>query len=102
MSGGAYGYLYERVQDMAERLRHTDTNMRRAAFRVLLLRVAEAMRAIEWNDSGDGDDREERLIAECLGGGLLARACVREAAVARCDELRREVEELRKQLEEEK
>jgi hypothetical protein len=30
--------------------------------------VAKALRAIEWNDSGDGDDREDEAIRACLSG----------------------------------
>ena len=33
---------------------------------VLLARV---IRAIDWNDSGDGDDEEESLVSKLLSGG---------------------------------
>jgi len=38
----------------------------RLAMRKHLLKVAAALRAIEWNDSGDGADNEEELIIACL------------------------------------
>lgn len=63
MSGGSMNYLYRSVKDADFR---TDTVLRRA-FRAHLNTVANTLRAIEWNDSGDGDDREDDLIRECIG-----------------------------------
>jgi hypothetical protein len=42
-----------------------DTAMRRAFSEHLVL-VSRALRAIEWNDSGDGDPGEEDAIRACL------------------------------------
>lgn len=63
MSGGSMDYLYIKVEDASFR---EDTPLRRA-FRSHLIKLAAALQAIEWNDSGDGDDREEELIREVLG-----------------------------------
>lgn len=59
MSGGAYDYIYSRVDDMADSLRRTGTDPRRASFQKLLKIVSKAMHDIEWVDSCDygiGDD----------------------------------------------
>ncbi len=63
MSGGSMDYLYAKVQDA----QFLETTQLRVAFRLHLQRVAKAMRAIEWNDSGDGDYREDALIEAVLG-----------------------------------
>lgn len=54
MSGGSYDYAYTRVDDMAGSMmgRHFDHPLR-MAFARHLERVAKAMRAVEWADSGD-------------------------------------------------
>jgi hypothetical protein len=46
---------------------YVDTELRKK-FRSHLRRVSEAMRAIEWNDSGDGASNEADLIRACLEG----------------------------------
>lgn len=62
MSGGSMDYLCYKVQDATFK---EDTVLRRA-FKAHLLLVARAMKAIEWNDSGDGDDGEEAAIRACI------------------------------------
>ncbi len=56
-------YLYSRVLDAEFR----ENTPLRVAFREHLKLVAAALQAIEWNDSGDGDDDEEKNICACLG-----------------------------------
>lgn len=75
MSGGSYDYAYRHVEDMADSLRAEGScgaapAALRELFREHLRHVAEAMHAIEWNDSCDGDSREEELIIRCLSGRL--------------------------------
>ncbi len=72
-------YLYSRVEDAHF---HENTSLRRA-FREHLNLVAKALRAIEWNDSLDGDDREGDAIRACLGPHAELAQLVREAKVAR-------------------
>ena len=68
MSGGSYDYAYAKVSDMAENMRHLDRPERRK-FRDLLLRVAKAMEAVEWEDSGDTSrEATTKAIDEVLGG----------------------------------
>lgn len=79
MSGGSYEYAYQRVNDMADGLQidggcSAVPPALRVAFRAHLRAVAKAMRAIEWNDSGDGDDNEEKLVRACLTGNDWAEA----------------------------
>ena len=62
MSGGSMDYLYFKVEDASFRM---STPMREAFDRHLKL-VARALRAIEWNDSGDGDDGEDAAILACI------------------------------------
>lgn len=70
MSGGHYDYAYYKVLDMADTLeedlkekqRHPkkyNTHLRRKV--ILFLReVSDMMRALEWEDSGDGGNWESR------------------------------------------
>ena len=52
MSGGSWDYAYQRVQDVADRFRGSRDATRRA-FGEHLAKCAEAMRVVEWVDSGD-------------------------------------------------
>lgn len=81
MSGGSYDYAFGRIDDLANAIREnagcrnlpgenpdeygSPPSLRRA-FAEHLRKVARAARAIEWNDSGDGDRDEQRLIRECI------------------------------------
>lgn len=73
MSGGSYNYAYRHVEDFADEMRaeggcgdYSDPT-HRALFRIYLRRVAAAMKAVEWNDSGDGARDESELILACVG-----------------------------------
>ena len=73
MSGGRYEYAYERVERVSFEIAmdggcHTASRPLRNAFRTHLVKVARALKAIEWNDSGDGDKDETELIQACLPG----------------------------------
>lgn len=87
MSGGSMHYLYQRVLD-AEFVINTPE---RRAFRRHLDRVAHALKSIEWNDSGDGDSREEERIRACLSPAAVLEACIEQAHAA-AKELREELE----------
>ena len=63
MSGGSMNYLYSAVESAT----FEENTILRKAFRLHLLKVSEALRAIEWNDSGDGADNEDFLIAKAIG-----------------------------------
>jgi hypothetical protein len=66
MSGGSMDYAFLRVYEACERIKPT-TERRRAVIEHLRL-VAEALRAIEWVDSGDsGPEYEEDAITGCIG-----------------------------------
>lgn len=72
MSGGSYNYLYSRIEDASHQVdsRGRTTSPLRAAFAQHLLLVAEAMRMVEWVDSGDyspGDEND--AIRACLSPG---------------------------------
>ncbi len=73
MSGGSYDYAYLTILRLAEGIK-LDSDAPNAAppalrtrFRELLLRVAAACRAVEWNDSGDGASEEATLLHQLLG-----------------------------------
>ncbi len=78
MSGGSYNYAYHHVEEAALEITEdgccsaASPELRRA-FKAHLLKVAKALRAVEWNDSGDGDDEETLLILDVLGqaGGVV-------------------------------
>ena len=63
MSGGSYDYVFEKINDFADALesgkcfqgRETgcENNLDRLGFAAHLRKVSDAMKAIEWVDSGD-------------------------------------------------
>jgi len=82
MSGGSMNYLYERIEDVAAGLHAT--TIERKALQIHLRKLALALKAVEWNDSGDGAEDEPELIRACLApGGALetaiddAHTCIR-------------------------
>ena len=84
MSGGSMDYLYLRVMDVT-----FDTySPERRAFRKHLHLVAKALKSIEWNDSGDGDDEEIRNIMACVSHADVLQAAI-DVAVAAQRELSR-------------
>lgn len=67
MSGGSWGYAYDGLDEVAERLSGSDDAERRA-LGTLLSRVAKALHDIEWVDSGDyGKGDELAAIRAALG-----------------------------------
>jgi hypothetical protein len=73
MSGGSYSYAYQRLDDFADELRevggcgdYAAPPFVRRAFAEHCRKVARAMHAIEWNDSGDGHRDELALIKAVL------------------------------------
>lgn len=67
MSGGSWEYAHEKVRDVAERLLAEDYPPRIALGRALL-RFAEALHDIEWEDSGDyGPGRSLPAMEKALG-----------------------------------
>lgn len=87
MSGGSMDYLYLRVREAEFHINSPE----RAAFRRHLMLVANALRSIEWNDSGDGDDQEVHNIAACIS----LSASENDKLRAENERLRAEVERLR-------
>lgn len=66
MSGGVYDYAYMKVAQMAEELADS-VNPKRREFAEHMRLVAEAMRAIEWVDSGDcSEPHDTDAIKRCL------------------------------------
>jgi hypothetical protein len=87
MSGGSYDYFYSKVEHVAACIRedsieeYTRPSLRRA-FKAHLLKVADALHAVEWNDSGDGDSEECAKIEACLAPGAEIEAATAAARVA--------------------
>ena len=72
MSGGSYNYAYRHLEQFGDSLQteasgcgYADRTLREL-FKLHCYKVAEAMRAIEWNDSGDGAAKEQELIKACI------------------------------------
>lgn len=83
MSGGSMDYLASSVRHAT----FTESTPERRAFRKLLLRVADALHAIEWHDSGDTDGKDEsELIRACLPADAVLLAAIEHA-----EEVRREL-----------
>lgn len=71
MSGGKYDYAYRQIEMLADNISYKGdcsaaSETLRKKFVEHLKLVAEVARAIEWNDSGDGDSEEVELILRCL------------------------------------
>lgn len=67
MSGGSWDYLYNKVEDAADRLDGSTCEHRRA-FGKLVAKVADALHAIEWVDSCDYAPNDEiEPIKKALG-----------------------------------
>ena len=84
MSGGHYDYAYSKLQDFIERMKtsgccHAAPPAVRQAFKEHLLKVSEAMKAIEWNDSGDGNSDEEELIMKCISNTDVLQSAIDDA-----------------------
>ena len=75
MSGGSMEYLCYKVEEAS----FARITPERKAFIKHLQLVAKALKAIEWNDSGDGANDEEKLIRKCLGEGDVLDICVEDA-----------------------
>lgn len=89
MSGGSYNYAYRHIEDLAADIRerggcgpeYSESQLRRA-FKSHLAKVAAACRAIEWNDSGDGDSAESEKIRACLPETAELDAAIEQAGEA--------------------
>ena len=75
MSGGSMDYLYARVEDS----RFDTYSPERKAFRKHIFLVAKALKSIEWNDSGDGDDDEVSNIMVCISKTDVLEAVLEDA-----------------------
>jgi hypothetical protein len=96
MSGGTYDYFYGKLEDLIPNIREdggcsaASPAMRRA-FKSHLWEIAAALRAIEWNDSGDGDNAERDLLFKILGATRPLEEAIKHAVKAR-NELHAEIE----------
>ena len=73
MSGGAWDYTYRAVEDIVERLTESGDPHRRA-LGAYLKGVPEALRVVEWVDSGDySPGREVEPIERVIGTGAIER-----------------------------
>lgn len=84
MSGGSYDYAYFKLESFASSIRlegscDCASPQLRKAFREHCLKVSAAMRAIEWNDSCDGDTAEAELIQACLPAGAEIGTAIEDA-----------------------
>ena len=67
MSGGSWDYLYFKIEEAADQLKHEKCEYRRA-FADLMKKVSVAMHDIEWVDSCDkGEGDEIEAIKTALG-----------------------------------
>ena len=85
MSGGSMDYLCVKVEEASFTL---DTPERKA-FKAHLSKVAKALHAIEWNDSGDGDSSEHNAIMSCI-----TKTEVLEQAIKEGERVRDEINKL--------
>ena len=74
MSGGSMEYFYRQIEDLEFDLNSPE----RIALHKHLKKLSKALKAIEWNDSGDGDDRENELILAVIGSQALLVSSIEE------------------------
>jgi len=91
MSGGSMEYLYARLEDA----RFDTYSPERKAFRKHIFLVAKALKSIEWNDSGDGDDDEVSNIMACI-----SKTDVLEAVLEDARRVQRELDKILQDLNE--
>ena len=84
MSGGSYNYAYQGVEVFVAELRGRYSDPMRRTLAEHLVKVAAAMRAVEWVDSGDfgpGDEHgpilacvfpNREMVADALRASILA------------------------------
>jgi len=77
MSGGSYDYLSFKIEDACDTLDDSKSPLRRA-FAQQLRMYADAMRAIEWVDSGDWADGDEIAAIEAAMGSNAKSAALKE------------------------
>ena len=69
MSGGSWDYVYSRISDTAERLCRPGQSVERRAMGAHVHRLAAAMKAVEWLDSGDTMDDVNEIRTILAGFG---------------------------------
>jgi len=89
MSGGSWDYICYRIDEVADKLQHERSPLRRAFGKHLGL-CAKAMHDIEWSDSGDIGEGEEipamkAVLSDSVAGKTL-------------DAVKDDIEFIRKQL----
>ena len=94
MSGGKYDYAYAKVESFIYEFASKANTVQRKSFLKLLVNVQEAMRAIEWVDSGDGAD-EDAAIQKCF---MLWGDTQIDVLKAECDELVKMIENAKADL----
>jgi hypothetical protein len=91
MSGGSYDYFYQKLDHVAGQVARSrawgdDSRLAlRKAFAAHLEKCAAALRAIEWNDSGDGDSTEIAKIEACIGKGAELAQLIDDARSAKSE-----------------
>ncbi len=96
MSGGSYNYAFQRIDDFADDMLARNPTPERRAFAKHLRKVALAMRAIEWVDSGDSAPGDENAaIRACLEPTAVLEALIDEGYELR-KALERELERVNK------
>jgi hypothetical protein len=69
MSGGSWDYIYSQIDEVADRLLRPGQSLERRAMGAHVRRLAAAMRAVEWVDSGDMSDDTPQIRAFLAGFG---------------------------------
>lgn len=79
MSGGSMDYLFCKLLDAS----FQESTPKRKALRKHLVALSAALKAVEWNDSLDGDDQEDALLDAVLKPGAALECAIEEANRAR-------------------
>lgn len=82
MSGGHYNYAFGQIDNLAYEISRDAKTPLRKAFVTHLQKVSRAAKAIEWNESGDGDPEEDALIMDCINKSDVIDEAVKDAEEA--------------------
>lgn len=92
MSGGSWDNVWFKIEDAADWLKQHKNPLRRA-FGEYVAKVAEALKDVEWCDSGDsGPECEIESIRACLGEN--AKALELEQVLIEARKIKAELERL--------
>ena len=66
MSGGAFDYVYSRLETAAEEIERLAECVEHKQFRLAVIKMAEALKDLEWYFSGDTSDQKPDSMMDII------------------------------------